>query len=63
MDSIDHRNLLGGHLFVSDALITNLQEQFPDKLPRDADANLAYLRGQQSVIDYLTRLNSELQEK
>jgi hypothetical protein len=63
MDSMDHRNLLGGHLFVSDSLVSNLQEQFPDRLPRDADANLDFLRGQQSVIDYLIRLNSELQEK
>lgn len=63
MDSIDHRNLLGRHVHVADSLITDLTEQFPDKLPRNSDADIAFLRGQQSVIDYLIRLNSELQEK
>jgi hypothetical protein len=63
MDSIDHRNLLGRNVHVADSLIIDLHEQFPDKLPRDADADIAFLRGQQSVIDYLIRLNSELQEK
>ena len=63
MDTLDHRNLLGGHLFVSDSLVSDLHEQFPDKLPRDSNADIAFLRGQQSVIDYLIRLNSEIQEK
>jgi hypothetical protein len=63
MDSIDHRNLLGRTIHVADSLITDLAEQFPDKLPRNKEADISFLRGQQSVIDYLIRLNSELQEK
>lgn len=63
MDSIDNRSLLGRHVHVADSLITDLQEQFPDKVPRYESANISYLRGQQSVIDYLIRLNSEIQEK
>jgi hypothetical protein len=62
MDSIDHRNVLGRHVHVADSLIRDLTEQFPDKLPRNSDADIAFLRGQQSVIDYLIRLNSEIKE-
>ena len=63
MDTLDHSNLLGRNVHVSDSLISDLHEQFPDNLPRDGRADVAFLRGQQSVIDSLIRLNSELQEK
>jgi hypothetical protein len=55
--------LLGNTVHVADSLVTDLKERFPDKIPRNTDADLAFLRGQQAVIDYLIRLNSEIKEK
>lgn len=54
--------VLNNKLAVPTSVINDLQKQFPDKLPRDGKINIDYLVGQQSVIDYLKRVNSELEE-
>jgi hypothetical protein len=46
-------------LFVPQAVIDNMQETFPDRIPRRTTASLEYLQGQQSVIDYLILLNEQ----
>lgn len=50
---------------VPDWLLNHLHDVFPDKLPRDIETSvdqLAYLQGQQNVIDYLESLNDEASE-
>jgi hypothetical protein len=54
--------ILNNKLAVPSNVIDDLEKQFPDKLPREGTSNINYLVGQQSVIDYLRRVNSELEE-
>lgn len=53
--------VLGYSYGVTDALINRLQELYPDKLPTEqvSPEDLAYLRGQQSIINKVIDLQTE----
>jgi len=49
-------NVFGHDLLLTKALLSHLEEKFPDKLPRGdfiRPETIAFLQGQQQVIDYL----------
>jgi hypothetical protein len=49
-------------VYISDGVVAHLVAIFPDTIPRDTESDLRYLQGQQSVIDYIKRLNQDLKE-
>jgi len=54
-------NVLGYSYGVTDALINRLRELYPNRLPTEqiTPEKLAYLRGQQSIIDKVVDLQTE----
>ncbi len=54
-------NVLGYSLNITTALLNALQELYPDKLPIEqvTSEELAFLRGQQSVVRKLTDIYNE----
>ena len=54
-------NVLGYSLKITTALLNALQELYPDKLPHEqiTSEELAFLRGQQSVVKKLTDIYNE----
>lgn len=50
---------------ISVGLLEKLKEDFPNRLPTEqlTPEKLAYLQGQQSIINYLDRLYEEIQEE
>jgi len=50
--------VLGNDFYITDGLLRHLHELYPDKLPLDqvSPEELAFLRGQQSVIQKLQEL-------
>jgi hypothetical protein len=54
-------NVLGYSLGITTALLTRLQELYPNKLPNEqvTSEELAFLRGQQSVVNKLNELYNE----
>ena len=54
-------NVLGYSLGITTALLNRLQELYPNKLPHEqvTSEELAFLRGQQSVVNKLNELDNE----
>jgi hypothetical protein len=54
-------NVLGYSLGITTALLNRLQELYPNKLPNEqvTSEELAFLRGQQSVVNKLNELYNE----
>lgn len=54
-------NVLGYSLGITTALLTRLQELYPNKLPNEqvTSEELAFLRGQQSVVNKINELYNE----
>jgi hypothetical protein len=54
-------NVLGYSLGITTALLNRLQELYPNKLPHEqvTSEELAFLRGQQSVVNKLNELYNE----